>query len=75
MHIKDVERPTKSTYRFVELGRGLVDVPAVFEALGKVNFRGWAVVELDEVPENAHSAKEAAAANKEYLHEKLGFAI
>jgi hypothetical protein len=33
------------------------------------------VVELDEVPENAHSPKEAAAANKEYLQEKLGFTI
>lgn len=75
MHIKDVEQVSKSVYRFVELGHGLVDVPAVFEALSKINFRGWAVVELDEVPENAHSAKEAAAANKEYLHEKLGLTI
>ncbi len=75
LHLKDVERPSKSTYRFVELGRGLVDVPNVFESLQKTNFRGWAIVELDEVPENAHSAKEAAAANKEYLHEKLGLAI
>jgi inosose dehydratase len=74
-HLKDVERVSKSVYRFVELGRGLVDVPAVFESLRKINFRGWAVVELDEVPPNAHSPKEAAAANKEYLHEKLGLAI
>src|SRR5712664_3350839 len=72
LHIKDVERVSKSVYRFVELGHGLVDVPAVFESLGKIGFRGWAVVELDEVPENAHSPKEAAAANKEYLQEKLG---
>jgi len=75
LHLKDVERVSKSVYRFVELGRGLVDVPAVFESLQKINFRGWAVVELDEVPPNAHSPKEAAAANKEYLHEKLGLAI
>lgn len=75
LHIKDVEQVSKSVYRFVELGHGLVDVPAVFESLNKVGFRGWAVVELDEVPENAHSAKEAAAANKEYLHEKLGLTI
>jgi inosose dehydratase len=52
-----------------------VDVPAVFEALRKVNFRGWAVVELDGVPDNAHSPKEAAAANKQYLQEKLGLTI
>ena len=75
VHIKDVEQVSKSVYRFVELGHGLVDVPAVFESLTKINFRGWAVVELDEVPENAHSPKEAAAANKEYLHEKLGLTV
>jgi inosose dehydratase len=75
MHIKDVERPTQHVYRFVELGRGLLDVPAVFEALSKASFRGWAVVELDAVPNNAHSPKEAAAANKQYLQEKLGFTV
>jgi inosose dehydratase len=80
MHIKDVERlpegkDPQHSYRFVELGQGLVDVPAVFEALHKVNFRGWAVVELDDVPQNAHSPKEAAAANREYLQEKLGLTV
>jgi inosose dehydratase len=75
LHIKDVERVSQSIYRFVELGRGLVDVPAVFESLNHIGFRGWAVVELDEVPPGAHSAKEAAAANKEYLQEKLGLTV
>jgi inosose dehydratase len=75
MHIKDVERPTEHSYRFVELGHGLVDVPAVFDTLRKINFRGWAVVELDAVPDNAYSPKEAAAANKQYLQEKLGFTV
>jgi len=80
LHIKDVERlsPAKDfehSYRFVELGQGLVDIPAVFEALQKVNFRGWAIVELDDVPDNARSPKEAAAANKEYLQEKLRLTV
>jgi inosose dehydratase len=80
MHIKDVERfpegkDPQHSYRFVELGQGLVDVPAVFDALRKVNFRGWAVVELDDVPKNTHSPKEAAANNKEYLQEKLGLTV
>jgi inosose dehydratase len=80
LHVKDVERlpqdkDPRHSYRFVELGRGLVDVPAVFEALRSVNFRGWAVVELDGVPDTAHSPKEAAAANKQYLQEKLGFTV
>lgn len=80
MHIKDVERlpsekNSQRSYRWVELGHGLVDVPAVFEALRKINFRGWAVVELDGVPDGAHSPKEAAAANKQYLQEKLGLTV
>ncbi len=80
LHIKDVEhlregKDPQHSYRFVELGRGLVDVPAVFEALRSVNFRGWAIVELDGVPDNAHSPKEAAAANKQYLQEKLGLTV
>lgn len=80
LHIKDVERfaPSRDTdhaYRFVELGQGLVDVPAVFEALGKISFRGWAIVELDAVPDNARSPKEAAAANREYLQEKLKLTV
>jgi inosose dehydratase len=80
MHIKDVEhlppgKDSQRSYRWVELGHGLVDIPAVFEALRKLNFRGWAVVELDGVPDNAHSPKEAAAANKQYLQEKLGLTV
>jgi inosose dehydratase len=80
LHIKDVERlplekDSQHSYRWVELGHGLVDVPAVFEALRKINFRGWAIVELDGVPDNAYSPKEAAAANKQYLQEKLGLTV
>ena len=80
MHIKDVERlpsekNSQHSYRWVELGHGLVDVAAVFEALRKINFRGWAIVELDGVPDNAYSPKEAAAANKQYLQEKLGLTV
>jgi inosose dehydratase len=80
LHIKDVEhlpegKDPQHSYRWVELGHGLVDVPAVFEALRKVNFRGWAIVELNGVPDNAHSPKEAAAANKQYLQEKLGLTV
>jgi inosose dehydratase len=47
----------------------------VFETLQKVNFRGWAIVELDDVPDNARSPKEAAAANKEYLQEKMRLTV
>jgi inosose dehydratase len=80
LHIKDVERlPTSAdpqhAYRFVELGRGHVDLPAVFNAIHKVNFRGWAIVELDGVPDKTHTPKESGAISKKYLEEKLGMTI
>ncbi len=81
LHIKDVQMaasgsaPMKNGYQFVELGRGKVDLPAVFAALKKVAFRGWAVIELDSVPPGGGSPKESAAISKKYLEEKLGYTI
>ena len=80
LHIKDVEplsdaADAKRPYRFVELGRGKVDLPAVFDALHKVNFRGWAIVELDVVPDKTRTPKEAGAISKKYLEEKLGVTV
>ena len=80
LHIKDVERLTenadmKRPYRFVELGRGKVDLPAVFDALHKVNFRGWAIVELDDVPDKTRTPKESGAISKKYLQQKLGVTV
>ncbi|HKW35158.1 MAG TPA: sugar phosphate isomerase/epimerase [Candidatus Acidoferrum sp.] len=76
LHIKDVEslpagENSKRPYRFVELGRGRVDLPAVFAALQKVNFRGWAIVELDAVPDKLRTPKDCAEISKKYLEEKL----
>src|SRR5262249_55959247 len=64
LHIKDVDplpasENSKRAFRFVELGRGRVDLPAVFAALQKVNFRGWAIVELDAVPDKTRTPKES----------------
>jgi inosose dehydratase len=61
-------------YRFVELGRGKVDVKAVFTALQEIKFRGWAVVELDAVPDNARTPKESALINRKYL-ESIGVQV
>jgi inosose dehydratase len=80
LHLKDVrdipaDTPkAKYPFEFVELGRGRVDVPAVFAALDKVNFRGWAVVELDRVPasEKSTTPKECAMTSKTYLEQKIG---
>ena len=62
-------------YRFVELGRGRVDLPGVMRALGAVGFQGWTVIELDAVPNRAHSPKEAAELNRRYVTERLGLTI
>lgn len=83
LHIKDVESAAPAAsgdaparpYRFVELGRGRVDLPAVFAALREITFRGWAVVELDSVPDQERTPKESALISKRYLEEKLGMKI
>lgn len=73
LHIKDVESRTGApeSYRFVELGRGRVDLPAVFAALRDVRFAGWAVVELDAVPDGARTPKASAIISKRYLDERV----
>ena len=80
LHIKDVETvepnaESASGYRFVELGRGRVDLPAVFSALREIKFGGWAIVELDSVPDKTRTPKESAIISKKYLEEKLGLKI
>ncbi len=80
LHIKDVESLSTHdergrTYRWVELGRGRVDLPAVFAALKDVKFRGWAVIELDGVPDKSKTPKECAQISKKYIEEKLGMKI
>jgi inosose dehydratase len=82
LHIKDVEslapgdaEPPSRSYRFVELGRGRVDLPAVFAALKAVRFRGWAIVELDSVPDKSRTPRDSALISKKYLEEKLRMKI
>lgn len=80
LHIKDVESLTSNderghNYRFVELGRGRVDLPAVFAALKDVKFRGWAVIELDSVPDKSRTPKECAQICKSYVEDKLKLKI
>jgi inosose dehydratase len=80
LHIKDLESLATAddrgrAYHFVELGRGKVDLPAVFAALKDVKFRGWAVIELDNVTDQSRSPKESALISKKYLEEKLGMKI
>ena len=60
-----------SPYQFVELGRGRVDLRGVFAVLREINYRKWAIVELDRVPDPGVTPKEAAETNKRYLLETM----
>lgn len=62
LHIKDLAGD-----RFVELGRGRVDLTAVFAALDAIDFSGWAMVELDSVTDPAETPKESGAIARRYL--------
>ena len=62
LHIKDV-----AGNRFVELGRGRVDLQAVFAALDAINYDGWGMVELDSVTDPAETPKESGATARRYL--------
>lgn len=82
LHVKDVESPAPGanadagqSYRFVELGRGRVDLHAVFTALKEIKFRGWGVVELDGASDNPRPPKESALISKKYLEEKLAMKV
>lgn len=72
VHLKDV-RPIAEApgYQWVELGRGRVDVKGSVAALKAVGFRGWAVIELDKVPDAGGSPKASAVANREYAQREL----
>ncbi|MGA8367452.1 MAG: sugar phosphate isomerase/epimerase family protein [Candidatus Acidiferrales bacterium] len=80
LHVKDVEElpqstDPKHTYRWVELGRGKVDIPALFAALKNVKFHGWAVIELDSEPDPSRTPKESAAMAEKYLEERIGIKV
>jgi inosose dehydratase len=62
----------KYPFKFVELGRGRVDLPAVFVALEEIKYRGWEVVELDRVPGPSTTPKQSAMISRKYLEEKIG---
>jgi inosose dehydratase len=77
LHLKDVvsiplgSENSKYPFKFVELGRGDVDFPSVFATLKKIGFTGWAVVELDRVPDPSRTPKDCAKISSEYLASKF----
>jgi inosose dehydratase len=81
LHIKDVQSPLPDkpedpkAYKFVELGQGNVDLKAVFDNLQKINFKKWAIVELDGVPVKDRTPKESGEISKAFLKDKIGFKL
>ncbi|HEV7605572.1 MAG TPA: sugar phosphate isomerase/epimerase family protein, partial [Candidatus Limnocylindrales bacterium] len=65
VHLKDF---TPEPFAFQPLGRGIVDLPGVVEALRDAGYDGWATVELDDY-EGAPAA--AAAESIRYLQPLL----
>src|SRR5262249_54446736 len=51
---------------YVPLGDGVVDVPAILDALG-LRYQGWWMVELDGTPDAPRPPREAAAMSRRYL--------
>ena len=81
LHIKDVVSPLPGntgdpmrSFQWVELGAGKVNLKGVFAALQDIRFKGWAIVELDAVPDKAKTPKQYAAVAKDFL-KGIGYAI
>ncbi|MGH2460534.1 MAG: hypothetical protein ACRDIY_16900, partial [Chloroflexota bacterium] len=55
--------------RMVELGRGLIDFPALLAVLQRAGFDGWIVDDMDY---SAYSTLDSATACRDYLREALG---
>jgi inosose dehydratase len=71
-HMKDV-RQTEPRYRFVELGQGKVNLEEVFANLDKIKFKGFAIVELDAVPDAGKTPLSCAETSKEFLKTKIQY--
>jgi inosose dehydratase len=64
----------KAKVRFCELGRGVVNFPAVLKALDDVHFTGWIIVELDAYKAPPGGPAEAARTNRDEMR-KMGFKV
>lgn len=83
-HFKDVRQDVAKLARqdrnlvhykmphFCEIGRGVVDFPAILRAFRDVDFRGWVIVELDGYEPPPGGPEESARVNLEAI-KKLGF--
>lgn len=79
LHIKDVrDKPATGNgqnYVFVEIGQGRVDFLSIFRTLYEVKFKGYAIIELDAVPDIGKTPIQCAGISKAYLNDKFKFEI
>lgn len=77
VHLKDVkdDATAKHGYRFVELGQGRLNIGEIVDALENNKFRGWAMIELDSVPDPAKTPLQCATTSVSYLRDALKLAI
>ena len=57
----------------MELGQGKVDLVAVFKNIDQIKFKGWAIVELDSVPDKARTPLQCGEISRSYLSDKIGY--
>jgi inosose dehydratase len=52
---------------FCELGKGVVDFPAILAEMEKLGYDGWAIVEQDVLTDDKTAPKRISQANRDYL--------
>src|SRR5919108_862455 len=57
---------------FVELGEGIIDIPALFRVLEEAGYDGWVTLELDR---STRTPRISTEMNKRYMEEKLGLKV
>jgi inosose dehydratase len=57
---------------FVELGKGVIDFPAITEFLLSTGYDGWVMIELDRSPT---TPIESVKNNLDYMTKKLGLKV
>lgn len=71
LHLKDLQRFAPDvngrSFRFVDLGKGEVDVRGVLAELSRTAFAGWGIVELDAVTDASLTPLQCAQRSKDYL--------
>jgi sugar phosphate isomerase/epimerase len=68
LHLKDGTEEGIKKHKFTELGKGVIDFPAVMKAVKPLRIE-WVVVEQDETN---RTPNESMAISRKYLKEKLG---